>query len=228
MTSMSLAAVFWLGLHFIVAGPLRLPLVEKLGERPFCGIFSLLSIAGLGWFIVAYRMAPWVPLWPTTPALGWLAFVLVFLGFLLIVVGVGPMNPTDTHAPRMIDGKLPVYGITRVTRHPRLCGVSLWAIAHLLVNGQLAALFMFGALLVTAVNGMVSIDRKRRRTLGALWDEFESQTSRLPFAAILTGRTGFELAEFRVWQVALAAALYLGVFWLHGIVGPSPLWAVWA
>jgi uncharacterized membrane protein len=73
---------------------------------------------------------------------------------------------------------------------------------------------------------MVSIDRKRRRTLGALWDEFESQTSRLPFAAILNGRTGFELAEFNVWQVALAVALFLGVFWLHGIVGPSPLWAV--
>jgi uncharacterized membrane protein len=226
MTSMSLAAVFWLGLHFVVAGPLRLPLVEKLGERPFRGIFSLLSIAGLGWFIVAYRMAPWVPLWPTTPALGWLAFVLVFLGFLLTVVGVGPMNPTDTHAPRMIDGKLPVCGIMRITRHPRLCGVSLWAIAHLLVNGQLAALFMFGPLLVTAVNGMVSIDLKRRRTLGALWGEFESQTSRLPFAAILTGRTGFELAEFQVWQVALAVALFLGVFWLHGIMGPSPLWAV--
>jgi uncharacterized membrane protein len=226
MTSMSLAAVFWLGLHFVVAGPLRLPLVKKLGERLFRGIFSLLSIAGLGWFIVAYRVAPWVPLWPTNPALGWLAFVLVFLGFLLIVVGVGSMNPTDTHGPRMIDGKLPVYGITRVTRHPRLCGVSLWAIAHLLVNGQLAALFMFGALLVTAVNGMVSIDGKRRRTLGALWDEFESRTSRLPFAAILTGRASFELAEFHVWQVAIAVALFAGVFWLHGIVGPSPLWAI--
>ena len=50
----------------------------------------------------------------------------------------------------MIDSKLPVHGITRVTRHPRLCGVSLWAIAHLLVNGHLAALLMFGALLVTA------------------------------------------------------------------------------
>jgi uncharacterized membrane protein len=228
MMSISLAAVFWLGLHFIVAGPLRLPLVERLGERAFRGIFSLLSTAGLGWFILAYRVAPWVPLWPTTPALGWLALVLVFLGFLLTVVGIGPMNRTDTHASRMLDGKLPIYGITRVTRHPRLCGLSLWAIAHLLVNGHLAALFMFGALLVTAVNGMVSIDRKRRRTLGALWDEFERKTSRLPFAAILTGRTGFELAEFHVWQVALAVALFSGVFWLHGIVGPSPLRAVGA
>jgi uncharacterized membrane protein len=87
-----------LGLHLIVAGPLRLPLVDKLGERPFRGIFSLLSVAGLGWFIVAYRMASWVPLWPTTPALGWLTFVLVFLGFLLTVVGIGPMNPTETNA----------------------------------------------------------------------------------------------------------------------------------
>ncbi len=226
MTSMSLAAVFWLGLHLIVAGPLRLPLVDKLGERPFRGIFSLLSVAGLGWFVVAYRMAPWVPLWPTPPALAWLAFVLVFLGFLLTLVGIGPINPTETNAPRMIDSKLPVYGITRVTRHPRLCGLSLWAIAHLLVNGHLAALVMFGALLVTALNGMVSIDRKRRRMLAAVWDEFEAQTSRLPFAAILAGRTRFELAEFRLWQVALAVALFAGVFWLHGIVGPSPLWAL--
>jgi uncharacterized membrane protein len=226
MTSMSLAAVFWLGLHLIVAGPLRSPLVDTLGERAFRVIFSLLSVAGLGWFIVAYRMAPFVPLWSTTPASGWLALVLVFLGFLLVVVGIGPMNPTDTNAPRMIDSKLPVYGITRVTRHPRLCGVSLWAIAHLLVNGQLAALLMFGALLVTAVNGMVSIDRKRRRMFAALWDEFEAQTSRLPFAAILTGRTRFELAEFHAWQVALAVALFAGVFWLHGTIGPSPLFAL--
>jgi len=226
MTSMSLAAAFWLGLHLIVAGPLRVPLVDKLGERPYRGIFSLLSVAGLGWFIVAYRMAPWVPLWPTTPALGWLAVFLVFLAFLLTVVGIGPMNPTETNAPRMIDSKLPVYGITRVTRHPRLCGVALWAIAHLLVNGHVAALLMFGALLVTALNGMVSIDRRRRRMFGALWDEFETQTSRLPFAAILTGRTRFELAEFHVWQVALAVALFSGVFWLHGLIGPSPLWVL--
>jgi uncharacterized membrane protein len=73
---------------------------------------------------------------------------------------------------------------------------------------------------------MVSIDRKRRRVLAAVWDEFEAQTSRLPFAAILAGRTRFELSEFHVWQVALAVALFSAVFWLHGIIGPSPLWAI--
>jgi len=107
MTSMSLAAMFRLGIHFIVAGPLRSALVDRLGERYFFGIFSLLSIAGLVWFVVAYRMAPFVPLWPTIPALGWIAFVLVFLGFLLVALGSGPTNPTDTRVPRMIDSKLP-------------------------------------------------------------------------------------------------------------------------
>jgi uncharacterized membrane protein len=102
----------------------------------------------------------------------------------------------------------------------------IWDPPCSLVNGQLAALLMFGALLVTAVNGMVSIDRKRRRALGALWDDFEAQTSRLPFAAILIGRTRFELAEFHIWQVALAVALFSGVLWVHGIIGPSPLLAL--
>jgi uncharacterized membrane protein len=226
MALISLAAAFWLGLHPIVAGPLRVRFVAMLGERSFLGIFSLLSIVGVVWFVFAYHAAPWTPLWPTVPALGYLAFVLVFLAFLLVTVGIGPMNPTTTRPHRMIDNKLPVYGITRVTRHPRLCGVSLWAIAHLLVNGNLAALIMFGALLVTAVNGMVSIDRKRRRGLDGFWDEFAAQTSRLPFAAILAGRTRFEISDFRAWQIALAGVLFAGVFWLHGIVGRSPLWAL--
>jgi uncharacterized membrane protein len=91
-------------------------------------------------------------------------------------------------------GLWPVYGITRVTRHPRLCAVSLWGIAHLLVNGNLAALILFGSLLVAAVNGMVSIDRERRHALGGLWDGFAAQTLRPPFAAVLAGRTRFEIS----------------------------------
>ena len=207
-------------------GPLRARSVEMFGERAFFGVFSLLSIVGLAWFVIAYRAAPSTPLWATTPAMGYLAIALVFLAFLLATLGGGRTNPTAIRSDRPIEGKLPVYGVTRVTRHPRLCGLTLWAIAHLLVNGNLAAQIMFGALLVTVVNGMFSIDRKRRRALGAVWDEFAAQTSRLPFAAILAGRTRFEISEFRAWRFALAVAIFVGVFWLHGVVGPSPLWAL--
>jgi uncharacterized membrane protein len=158
--------------------------------------------------------------------LGLLAFALVFLGFLFVAFGTGTANPTDTHAPELIDTKLPIRGITRITRHPRLCGFTLWATAHLLVNGQLAATLLFGPLLVTVVNGMASIDRKRRQKFGAVWDEFAAHTSRVPFAAILAGRTRLKLAEFRIWQLALAIALFGGVFWVHGLIGPSPLFVL--
>ena len=50
--------------------------------------------------------------------------------------------------------------------------------------------------------------------------------SRLPFAAIITGRTRFAFAEFQFWQVALAVAFFAGVIWLHGIIGPPPLWVL--
>lgn len=223
MTSMAIAALFWLSLHLIVAGPLRAPIVGKISENAFKGVFSLLSVAGLVGYIFAYRNAPYVYLWRAPPAVGLLAFALVFLGFLFIALGAGTANPTDTHATKLIDNKLPLRGISRVTRHPRLCGLTLWATAHLLVNGQLAATLLFGPLLVTVVNGMASIDHKQRQKLGAVWDEFEAQTSRLPFAAILAGRTRFELREFHLWQVVLKVAIFAGVFWLHGVIGPSPL-----
>jgi uncharacterized membrane protein len=225
MTPILLAAAFWLSLHLIAAGSLRTRLVGALGERLYRSIFSLLTIVGLAWFVVVYPAAPWVPLWPTNPAFGYLAFALVFVGLLLVVVGIGPTNPTAMSS-RMIDNKLAIFGITRVTRHPRLCGVSLWGIAHLLVNGHLAALIMFGSVLVSVINGMVSIDRKRRRALGERWDEFAAQTSRLPFAAIIAARTRFDISEFRAWQVALTVVLFAGVIWLHGVIGPSPLWAL--
>jgi uncharacterized membrane protein len=226
MAPISLTAAFWLGLHLIVAGPLRVRLVGRLGEGPFLGLFSLLSAAGVAGFVFAFRAAPFVPLWPTIPALGYLAIMLVFLGFLLMTLGGGRANPTAARAYGKTHGKLPVYGIRRVTRHPRLCGATLWSAAHVLINGNLAALIMFGSVLVTVVNGMASIDRKRRLALGGLWDEFAAQTSCVPFAAILSGRTRFEISEFRAWQIALAAVLFAGVFWLHGVIGPSPLGAL--
>jgi uncharacterized membrane protein len=224
VTPMWFAALFWLALHLFVAGPLRRGLVARLGERVFFGLFSLLSVIGLVWLVFAYRAAPFVPLWPTAPWAGYVALPLVLVAFTLVVLGRGRSNPTSTRQKPIGAGRLPVHGITRVTRHPRLSGIALWAMAHLLVNGHLAALLLFGAILVTVLNGMASIDRKRRLAVGAAaWDDFAAQTSRLPFVAILAGRNRLKLGELEVWQFALTVGLFAGVFWLHGVLGPSPM-----
>ena len=80
----------------------------------------------------------------------------------------------------------------RITRHPFLWGVALWAAGHLMVNGDLASLILFGSLLVLAVFGTGSIDAKRRRALGEKWDAFAAKTSAVPFAAIAAGRQSAE------------------------------------
>ena len=71
-----------------------------------------------------------------------------------------------------------------MTRHPFLMGVALWAFLHLVANGDVASVLLFGTLLVVALAGAPSIDAKRRRGVGEqAWNGFASRTSIVPFAA---------------------------------------------
>jgi uncharacterized membrane protein len=223
MLSMTLAAAFWVALHLLVAGPLRPALAARLGEQGFRGVFSLASAAGLAWLIFAFRAAPYVPLWQPLPGARYVALVLVFLAFILLPFSIAPGNPTLAGADMLLKDRLPVHGMTRITRHPGLWAFALWAIAHLIADGDLAGVLLFGAILVTALNGMVSIDRKRRRALGPAWDEFAAATSRLPFAAIIAGRTRLRLDELSPWRSGIGIALFAAALWLHQRAGVSPL-----
>lgn len=90
-----------------------------------------------------------------------------------------------------------------------------------MVNGEPAALVLFGAMLALALFGTVSIDAKRRRALGAVYNAFVGQTSNVPFAAILAGRQTLKLGEIGAWRllaaVAVWAALALGHPHLFGV-----------
>jgi uncharacterized membrane protein len=103
----------------------------------------------------------------------------------------------------------------RITRHPFLWGVAIWAVGHILVNGSVAALILFGSMLLLALFGTISIDAKRRRALGANWTAFADQTSNVPFAAILAGRQSLNIGEIGWWRIALAIAVYAGVLFVH-------------
>src|SRR3546814_10138002 len=68
MTMMIIAALIWVLLHVVVAGPLRPALVGRLGLPAYRGLFSLLSAVCLAGLIWAYRAAPYVEFWPSA---GW-------------------------------------------------------------------------------------------------------------------------------------------------------------
>ncbi|MBI3515097.1 MAG: NnrU family protein [Proteobacteria bacterium] len=225
MTSLILAAGFFLGIHLFVAGTaVRDRLIARLGAGPYRGLFSLASLAGLIWMGMAYNDAPMVVLWGKLGGLKPAALAGMVIAFAFVVLGLTKPNPTGVGGEALIAQARGPVGIQRITRHPFLWGVALWALIHLAVKGDLASLVLFGSLLVLALCGTVSIDRKRRRALGAAWDGFAAQTSNLPFLAIAQGRGGLRLGEHKAWEWLVVAAAFLVTAALHRTVfGVSPL-----
>jgi uncharacterized membrane protein len=224
MLNLIAASAFFLLIHFGVSGTaLRDSLVSRLGAGPYRGAFTLASVFGLVWLTYAYRHAPTVVLWGLLLGLRPAAYVLVFIAFLFAVIGLTTPSPTTAGMESKIDqGADAARGMVRITRHPFLWGVALWSLAHLIVNGDLASLILFGSLLVLAVGGSRSIDAKRRRNFGEQWSRFANVTSNIPFAAIAAGRNrlGPALAEIGIWRPAVAVVLYTVAFHLHGRLGP--------
>jgi len=227
MFNLSAASAYFLFIHFGVSGTrLRDVLVARLGEGRFRGAFAVASVVGLVWMIYGYRHAPTVGLWGQLPGLRPLAFALVFVAFLF--VGVGLVTPSPTRVgmeSKLTEGNDIARGMVRITRHPFLWGVALWALVHLIVNGDLASLMLFGSLLVLALGGTVAIDAKRSRKFGDRWAQFAHTTSNVPFAAILNGRNSIvsALREIGIVRPLVVVLAYVLTLYLHGLVFGTPL-----
>ena len=105
-----------------------------------------------------------------------------------------------------------------------MVGFSLWALVHLLANGDLASIIFFGTFFVVAAAGMPSIDKKRKKTLGHQWDRFAEQTSILPFGAIIAGRQKLRIGEIGWAKIVGGLMLYALIYYLHGwMFGMQPV-----
>ena len=222
MPDLIAACAYFLLIHFGVSGTrLRDALTGRIGEGPYRGLFSLASLIGIAWVIYAYRRAPLIPTWGFLPGFRQAAYVLVFIAFLFAVIGILTPSPTRVGMESKLDPGM-ARGMVRITRHPFLWGVGLWAATHLIINGDVASLLLFGTFLVLAIGGTASIDAKRRRKFPERWPKFAQATSSVPFAAIARGgnRLAPALAEIGAWRIIVALVLYAVGFYLHGRVGP--------
>jgi uncharacterized membrane protein len=212
---LAIAAAVWFLLHAAVAGSsLRGVLVGRFGDKAYRGGFSLASVASLWWLISEYRGAPFHSLWVPPRPLYFAPLVLVPLAFVFLVGAFTVPSPTAVGGEKHLAEVEPARGLLRLTRHPFLWSVVLWATAHLLVNADAGSLLFFGSLGVTAWRGARDIDHKRRRSNPAEFARFERMTSNVPFAAILTGRNHLVLRE--VWlPLLLGLALALAAIALH-------------
>lgn len=138
--------ILFLGVHSvsIVAPGWREAQIARHGERTWKGVYALVSLAGLLLLIHGYgvaRQTPWVLYAPPT-ALRHVALLLMVPVFPLLFAAYLPGR------------------IQRAARHPMLLAVTIWATAHLLANGTLADVLLFGAFLVWAVADRISVKRR--------------------------------------------------------------------
>lgn len=146
------------------------------------GAVALALLASILLMIFGYRMTDFIPIWsPPT--------FLIHVNNLLVLIAIYMMSPAGQKG-RLLN-KL---------RHPMLGGMKLWAFAHLLVNGDLASIVLFGGLLAWAVVEVIVINKSEPD-----WTPGEP------------GTYGKDAMFF------VASIVLLGIIgYIHGLVGPSP------
>lgn len=217
MTKLVIAAAAFLATHYVSSTPLRGKLVNALGANGYLVLYSAVAFATLVSMVWAYFRAPFFGLWHS-PALRYLPLVLMPVAMILIAASLMTRNPTLIGQELLLKSEAPARGILRITRHPMMWGIAVWAASHILARGDAAALVFFGTFLVLALSGARLIDRRKRATLGDDWQRFAAATSNVPFAAIAAGRNRFSAAEIGWGRVMAGFALYALVLWLHPLL----------
>jgi uncharacterized membrane protein len=138
--------VVFLGAHvFVSMRGHRATLIAKLGEGPYKGLFSLVSVVGLvliGYGFARYRAEGLIPLW-YPPA--WTRHIVEAAMWPASIALVAAYIPGD---------------IKRLLKHPLLVAVKIWAAAHLCANGDLGGIILFGSVLAWAVYDRITLKRR--------------------------------------------------------------------
>lgn len=155
MALLIVGLVLFLGVHStrIVADDWRAATIARVGEKPWKAVYSLLSIAGFVLLVIGYGAARQSPVVLYAPPV-WtrhLAALLTIPAFVLLAAAYVPGN-----------------AIKRAVGHPMVAGVKTWAIAHLLANGTLADVLLFGSFLAWAVFSFTAA-RRRDRAAGTVY-----------------------------------------------------------
>lgn len=168
MMTLLLGLIVFLGIHLLPTFPdIRKRYVDKLGELLYKGIFSLISLVGFGLIIIGKADAPYISVWEPPQFFAIATKVLLLPAFVLIVAAYIPSN------------------IKRRIRHPMLVAVKLWALGHLLINGDVASMLLFGSFLAYAV-----IDMIRSNKLSA-WHKPEPKPVTMTLLVLVLGLVAY-------------------------------------
>lgn len=204
--SLLIASLGFLIIHFVSATGLRAGIVKKWGLGAWMGLFSLASLVFFSWMVYAYmNAAPAAPLWVMPLWWLWVNALLMFVALFFIIMG----NVPDENA-RL--GK----GIFAITRHPSNWGIAIFAATHLVSNGSLAGVMLWGSIMGVGIIGSYFLDKRKTADGGAeRWVNSLENSSWLPFWALITGKTTMSFDEFRPLSVMIAVAVFFVAAIVH-------------
>ena len=147
MLLLAAGLVLFIGVHLLTTQrAIRSALIGRFGANGYKGLYSAIAIGGLVLTVYGfgeYRASGYVTVWEPPRALSHAAMLLVLPAFVLLAVNQRPAS-----------------WIRARTRHPMLLGIKLWATAHLLANGDLGSILLFGSFLGWAIYARVSLDAR--------------------------------------------------------------------
>ncbi|MBT4269460.1 MAG: hypothetical protein HN580_16130 [Deltaproteobacteria bacterium] len=191
-----LAWFLFAGTHIgLSTNSIRSGLTGKMGEKGFQGIYSLIALITFGLLIAAFYFTKS----PTGsiltagsdhPAVRHTSSVIMLFAFIFLFTGF-----TDRTPMGMMPVKAEANGIVRITRHPMNMAFALFGLAHLLMSHFAAEWFFYGGFVLYGYFGSAHQDLKKVRAAGEELSGFVSETSILPFGAIIKGKQPFKPGE---------------------------------
>jgi len=140
MALLIIGIVVFLGVHSVPAFPhVREALIGRFGEVGYKIVFAVFSIVGFVLLVWGFAEAPFIQLWSPPAWTRWVAIILMLPAFIFLVAAYVP------------------GGIKAKLKHPFLVAIKTWALAHLISNGDLAGLILFGSFLAYAVFDRISL-----------------------------------------------------------------------
>lgn len=211
--------VFFVTHSVPVRPPVRPWLQARLGRTGFSLAYSALSFAVLALLIVTAGRAPIIPLWHWAPWQNHVVLTLMLPVCVILGLAIARPNPFSFGGIRNESFDPTRPGIVRLTRHPLLLAMAIWAGAHIIANGQLAYAILFGTFAGFAILGMSLVDRRRRRTMGEeMWHKLDTARRRCPVLPAPMSWSG------AISRLVLGAGLYFTLLVLHPwLFGVNPL-----
>ena len=210
--------VFFITHSLPIRPPLRPLLQAKLGGRGFTLTYSILSLAALVWLISAASRAPAVFLWFWSPWQNYVPLIAMFAVCLILALAIGRPNPFSFGGSKNELFDPSRAGIIRWTRHPLLLAMTLWAATHLVPNGDLAHVLLFGAFAAFAGFGGHLVDRRKKREMGTHWAVLGARMNASIWHAKPMSSTN------AIVRIVCGCLLYVTLIWLHPFLfGVNPI-----